>query len=77
MSWLQLISLALQFLLELWKANNSKTPEQVKLEAVAKITKDLNKDLTSVDRAIANKDALALSGHFEELSRRIKVAVDE
>ena len=70
MKFLDIIALVLKFALELWRSKNKKTPEQVKLEAVAKITKEMNDDVKTFNEALAEGDASALSAHFEQLRLR-------
>jgi hypothetical protein len=65
----QVIILALEVLLTIWKDRSN--PEQAKLRAAALATRELNSDLTSFDTALKDNDADALSQHFEQLRRRV------
>lgn len=60
------------FALEIWK--NRADPVQAKLRAAAQITKDLNDDKESFDKALKNGDAIDLSGHFEQLRNRVRTS---
>jgi hypothetical protein len=66
MGALEIIALALQFALELWKSSK-KTPEEIKLDAIAKITRDMNNDIEKFNKALVTNDADAISLHFEQL----------
>jgi hypothetical protein len=65
----QVILVALEVLLEVWKNRND--PELAKLRAAAVATKELNDDIDSFNKAIKEQDAAAISAHFELLRRRI------
>ena len=68
MSIWQVVLLAIEVILEVWK--NRSDPEQARLRAAAAATKELNDDLESFDKALKDGDAAALSAHFELLRRR-------
>lgn len=69
MTWLSIIGALLNFAIELW--SNRANPELAKARAAASITKDMNRDLASFDKALADNDTQAMSAHFEQLRDRV------
>lgn len=65
----EIIVTVVKFLIQLWQ--NKHDPALAKMKAAAAVTKELNEDADSVDRALASNDGKALSAHFEELRKRI------
>lgn len=72
MKWVDIILTILKFALEIWR--NRSDPANAKIRAAAKATKELNNDLETFDKALANNDASAISDHFEQLRLRIAKA---
>jgi len=71
MAILEIVRLALQFAMALW-TSLKKTPEEIKLDAIAKITKEMTDDIKSFDQALAANDAAALTSHFQLLTDRVR-----
>lgn len=72
MSILEIVLKVVSVLLEIWK--NRTDPALAKTRAAAVLTKELNDDIESFDKAIKSEDPAALSAHFELLHRRVSQA---
>jgi hypothetical protein len=70
MGVLEIIGEILKFAFAIW--SNRTDPEQCKLRAVATVTKDMNTDEDSFDKALAAGDANAIADHFQLLSDRVR-----
>lgn len=69
MDWVALITIALQFVMELFK-NYKLTPEQAKLAAIASITQEMEDDLHTFNKALADNDGNVIAAQFESLRLR-------
>lgn len=69
MGWVDLALTVLKFAIDLW--SNRSNPEMAKAKAAALITRELNNDLESFDKAIKDNDPKVISEHFEQLRDRV------
>lgn len=72
MTIVEVILKIVSVLLEIWK--NREDPTLAKTRAAAVLTKELNDDVESFDKALKENDSNAISAHFELLHRRVSQA---
>lgn len=72
MTIIEIILKVIEVLFEIWK--NRQDPALAKTRAAAVLTKELNDDIESFDKALKDSNPTALSAHFELLHRRVSQA---